>query len=125
MSKGEQEMSDIPRPISRRMALAALVGPAMVACLPGQDDRKPAATTAPEKATISYAQWDTPGSAERTQARIDDFQKRYPGTKVEMLSWPYQQYLDTLQVMYASDSGPDTVNLDMPIVQQYAKLGVF
>jgi multiple sugar transport system substrate-binding protein len=105
---------------------AAAFGTAFVAaCMPGQSGGAGPANTAVEAGTITFADWNVPGGAERTQRLVDRFQTQHPGTKIDVVSWDYNLYLDNLQISYASDTGPDVVDLDMPIVQKYDKMGAF
>lgn len=126
----QKEGAVASRTITKRALLASglslLGGGLAAACLPELPGTQPRPGGGPiERATITHLFWETPGGYDRARARADDFETRHPGARIELTAFPYQEYLDKLQIMFASDTGPDTVHLDMPVVQQYAKLGVF
>lgn len=101
---------------------AGVLAAACGVALPGSQQQ---ASVMAEHATISYLFWDTPGGVDRTKARVADFEAQQPGAKIDLMVFSYDEYVKNMQVMFASDTPPDTVQLDLPLIQQYAKMGVY
>lgn len=100
------------------MAVAAMVGTAVVGC--GSDEDSDAGGTV----TLEFAQWWAPelpaGSFDKLMA---DFTAQNPNIKVKLLSGPYASTKQQLVSGAASRTLPDVVGLDGAWVSDFAKQG--
>ncbi len=109
---------------TRRQALATLAAAAgsglLAACGGAQQAGQSGGTARKETVTIQFAHWGTPDYYERNRARADDFEKQYPGIKVDILHIQ-DDFQPKILAMFVGGTPPDTHVLDMPKVQAYAK----
>jgi multiple sugar transport system substrate-binding protein len=114
--------------ISRRQVLAtaaAASGPSLLAACgaAGQGGTAQTGVSQREAVTIQFAHWGTPDYYERNRARADDFQRKNPGIKIDILHIQ-DDFQPKILAMFVAGTPPDTHVLDMPKVQAYARRDV-
>ena len=113
---------------TRRRVLSGLVtgvaGGALAACGgAAAPDAGSSASTSKAPVTIQFAHWGTPDYYERNRAQADEFEKKNPNIKIDVVHLQ-EQYQPKILAMFVADTPPDTHVLDMPVVQAYAKRDV-
>ena len=111
--------------LTRRTVGAALggglSGVLAAACgAPGSDQAPGPGGTTKAPVTIQFAHWGTPDYYERNRQRADDFEKKFPHIKVDILHIQ-DDFQPKILAMFVANTPPDTHVLDMPKVQAYAR----
>jgi multiple sugar transport system substrate-binding protein len=72
--------------------------------------------------TITWGYWGSPSEVEENKAVAAEFEKKYPGIKVEHMTAPWGDYFTKLQTQFAAKTAPDVMFLTY--ISTYAPMGV-
>ncbi|MDI3402532.1 ABC transporter substrate-binding protein [Streptomyces cavernicola] len=75
--------------------------------------------------TVKFQTWNLKTNFKKYfEGLIDDFEKKYPGTKVEWIDQPAENYADKISADAAAGTLPDVVNVSPDLAVPLAKAGL-
>ncbi|MFF3641224.1 extracellular solute-binding protein [Streptomyces sp. NPDC002564] len=117
-------ISRIPRRAVAAGAVLAVLLP-LSACGDGGDDSGSPDASGKIEGKITFQTWNLKANFKPYfEGLVDEFEKKYPGTKVNWVDQPGEGYADKISADAAAGTLPDVVNVSPDLVAPLAKAGI-
>ncbi|MEU6122368.1 extracellular solute-binding protein [Streptomyces sp. NPDC047123] len=117
-------ISRIPRRAVAAGAVLAVLLP-LSACGDGGDDSGSTDASGKIEGKITFQTWNLKANFKPYfEGLVDEFEKKYPGTKVNWVDQPGEGYADKISADAAAGTLPDVVNVSPDLVAPLAKAGI-